>query len=300
MQETREEKCEMKRMVVCLVYSQPCVCGADNKVKATDAEPLIMLVTKTRPQWQAGKLNGPGGCVQDREQFDEAASRELLEETGLEVSPSEWQCVGFHQGSSFVVAFLMTKLPLGSIHLPRQTGEEASPAFGSESWNWYPIDKLPAAVVYDLRWLIPFSLDGRFYPAQFDVKPICEHKNVPDAVPVIGGKETDRVTLPADVYCGGNLIGSGDATMSRDQAARLVKGPKRGPKVFETDALTGLVSIEEPAKNPPTDPPADPPATAPEPAISPAEEETRHAQQEPAPEPPADPPASDSCSNSSE
>lgn len=43
----------------------------------------VLLIRKNRPQWQAGKLNGPGGKVEPGETPQGAARRELFEETGL-------------------------------------------------------------------------------------------------------------------------------------------------------------------------------------------------------------------------
>ena len=43
----------------------------------------IVLIRKSKPEWQAGKLNMPGGHVEPGETPLECAKRELEEETGL-------------------------------------------------------------------------------------------------------------------------------------------------------------------------------------------------------------------------
>lgn len=43
----------------------------------------VLLVRKTKPDWQKGYLNGVGGHVKKNETGDEAIVREFYEETGL-------------------------------------------------------------------------------------------------------------------------------------------------------------------------------------------------------------------------
>lgn len=44
----------------------------------------VLVLKKSRPTWQAGRLNLPGGKIEPGETPEKAASRELKEETGLE------------------------------------------------------------------------------------------------------------------------------------------------------------------------------------------------------------------------
>jgi 8-oxo-dGTP diphosphatase len=50
----------------------------------------VVLILKTRPQWQAGRLNGVGGKVELTEHPQTAMAREFLEEAGVETDSKEW------------------------------------------------------------------------------------------------------------------------------------------------------------------------------------------------------------------
>jgi 8-oxo-dGTP diphosphatase len=62
----------------------------------------VLLIKKNRPNWQAGKFNGIGGKI---ESFDSspfiAMSREFKEETGLEISPKEWDLFNIIESPDF-------------------------------------------------------------------------------------------------------------------------------------------------------------------------------------------------------
>ena len=51
----------------------------------------VLLITKERPDWQKGLLNGIGGKIEENETPIEAIKRELLEESGINV-PEENFC----------------------------------------------------------------------------------------------------------------------------------------------------------------------------------------------------------------
>lgn len=53
----------------------------------------VVLVEKQRPEWQAGKLNGVGGKIEDGESDYEAMAREFREETGKDVSTWTRFCI---------------------------------------------------------------------------------------------------------------------------------------------------------------------------------------------------------------
>lgn len=50
----------------------------------------VALIQKARPKWQAGKLNGIGGHVEENEAFPVAQQREFWEETGVVIPANNW------------------------------------------------------------------------------------------------------------------------------------------------------------------------------------------------------------------
>jgi len=50
----------------------------------------VKLIRKSRPDWQAGRLNGIGGKIEDDEVPKQAMQREFLEEADVETRAVEW------------------------------------------------------------------------------------------------------------------------------------------------------------------------------------------------------------------
>lgn len=51
----------------------------------------MVLISKLRPEWQKGKLNGVGGKIEDGERRFHAMIREFKEETGVDTNFTNWQ-----------------------------------------------------------------------------------------------------------------------------------------------------------------------------------------------------------------
>lgn len=67
---------------------------------------FVALIRKNRPEWQAGKLNGIGGKIEDGEIPRGAMVREFREETGLETRWEDWTIRGRIEGPEFRVYIL--------------------------------------------------------------------------------------------------------------------------------------------------------------------------------------------------
>ena len=107
----------------------------------------IVLMEKTRPAWQAGRVNALGGKLREGETAVEAARREVREEAGVDIA--NWEVV------------LVWRDPAYTMHVVRAVGDEALQAHTAEDQRVFtsPVGDLPANVIDNLRWLIPLALD---------------------------------------------------------------------------------------------------------------------------------------------
>lgn len=107
----------------------------------------VLLIRKKRPEWQAGRLNGIGGRVQEGETEPVAMRREFKEEAGVDIP--EWQRVCVVHGMGWTVHFFALG-NTNAFHAARsETDEklERIPCTGA----------LPEDVINNLHWLIPMA-----------------------------------------------------------------------------------------------------------------------------------------------
>ena len=107
----------------------------------------IVLVRKTRPAWQAGRVNALGGKIHEGESVWDAARREVREEAGLDVE--RWE------------EFLVWRDPEYRLRVVRAFDDAARRARTAEDQEVFlsRVSALPANVIDNLRWLIPLALD---------------------------------------------------------------------------------------------------------------------------------------------
>lgn len=107
----------------------------------------VVLMHKTRPAWQAGRVNALGGKVMPGEAIAAAAQREVREEAGVDVP--HWE------------EFLVWEDPVYRMHALRAFDEAAERAHTAEDQRVFraPVDALPPNLIDNLRWLVPLALD---------------------------------------------------------------------------------------------------------------------------------------------
>lgn len=113
----------------------------------------VLLIRKRRPVWQAGRLNGVGGKVEPGETPGEAMEREFWEEAGMR--GIEWQECVMLEGSPTEAD------PAGwRGHFFRGIGDvDSAKATTDEELEIHAVQALPAAVIPNLKWMIPLMLD---------------------------------------------------------------------------------------------------------------------------------------------
>jgi 8-oxo-dGTP diphosphatase len=107
----------------------------------------VVLVRKTRPAWQAGRVNALGGKLHNGESLIEAARREVREEAGVDVEA--WE------------EFLEWKDPQYRLRAVRAFNDVARRARTTEDQEVLlaHVGGLPLNVIDNLRWIIPLALD---------------------------------------------------------------------------------------------------------------------------------------------
>ena len=146
----REEVSEMRQMV----------CGFAFDGTGID----VALILKNRPKWQAGKLNGIGGHIENGELGVNAMVREFQEETGLKTQPEDWRKLFRLDGDSgedwFVYFFAAYGIDLNK--LKTRTDEQVVvckwKSVAERGWVvGLDCPKGYAECIPNLRWILPMA-----------------------------------------------------------------------------------------------------------------------------------------------
>jgi 8-oxo-dGTP diphosphatase len=110
----------------------------------------VLLIRKKRPTWQAGKLNGIGGRIEDGETPDQAMCREFLEETGIHQDAWSRFCT-LRDDRGWLVHFFYAS---GDVLEAKSLTDEKVVCCGLPALR--QSEALP-----NLQWLIPMALSMR-------------------------------------------------------------------------------------------------------------------------------------------
>jgi 8-oxo-dGTP diphosphatase len=107
----------------------------------------VVLMRRTRPAWQAGRVNALGGRLLGGESSAAAARREAREECGADVA--EWREVLVWEDAEY------------RMHVVRAVSDQALAARTLEDQEVFlaDVNALPDNVIDNLRWLVPLALD---------------------------------------------------------------------------------------------------------------------------------------------
>lgn len=121
----------------------------------------VALVVKNRPAWQAGRMNGIGGHVEEGESPEQAMVREFFEETGVSTSTDDWKNFVRLEGNEFAVDFFFTYGDLSKIQSTTDEQIVMADVSTIRAENSIP----------NLTWLIPMAKTMEFERAlKFTVK----------------------------------------------------------------------------------------------------------------------------------
>ena len=116
----------------------------------TPALDHVLLVHKISPEWQAGKINGIGGKIEEGEDSLACIVREVQEETGLVTNPDQRIYLG-EMGSDAWRMDVFTLVYSGDMGDARNADKERV--------EWFDVRALPPNIISNLSWLVPLALD---------------------------------------------------------------------------------------------------------------------------------------------
>ncbi len=115
----------------------------------------VLLIRKSKPERQKGRLNGVGGKLEAGETFRQAMEREFQEEAGMTILAMDWNESVTLVGPEYEVAFFWC---IGDLSLAKTMTDEPL--------EIHRVDSLVGNkdVLTNLKWIVPLSFDGTLHP----------------------------------------------------------------------------------------------------------------------------------------
>jgi 8-oxo-dGTP diphosphatase len=126
----------------------------------------VALITKNKPDWQKGKLNGIGGKIEGVEIPNTTMQREFQEETGLLIDKYKWTPLAeLRDGDAKIYFFYSTSSKIEDVM-----------SMEDEPIALYDVTAIPSLnTIPNLAWLIPMCLDkDHSYARCITNKPIID------------------------------------------------------------------------------------------------------------------------------
>jgi 8-oxo-dGTP diphosphatase len=126
----------------------------------------VVLIKKTKPNWQKDRLNGVGGKLEEGETPVEAMAREYYEETGVHIPTANW----IHFAELAIVPPDAEKESPGNfIDCFCVINESEVTTTTTEEVDWYDTFKLYLKrTVPNVQWMVPMAADRLKNPHTFE------------------------------------------------------------------------------------------------------------------------------------
>jgi 8-oxo-dGTP diphosphatase len=125
----------------------------------------VWLIQKNRPEWQAGKVNGVGGKIEEGESAFKAMTREFYEEAGLHITNWAHFAIVTDRDETWRLWCFGTTLD-ESMAEPRSMTDEKLVLFPTGR-------PLPGCVIPNLNFLIPMALRSNQQDWPYSIKQFC-------------------------------------------------------------------------------------------------------------------------------